>query len=295
MTDTDNAGSTNNTPAQTPANNTETNNTPQEQQISTTQAPKASDEVSLLDEVKIEYDKAFVDDKGNLKTDELYKSWQQEKSRADGLRKKLSRGLELPPETENDYKVEIKEELKNYIPDNDPVVATLKKVGIAHDLNNSQINGIINDVASALLQQKMLVENNPQKSAEEQQKAIEEYKQAELKKLGDDPLKVISTIKNTLSGLKNTGYINDEEYIAAISMGIDAASVRVLEKLCAKAGEAPIPASPTGNVTGLTREQVLARYAEKDEKGNLKINDKDFLAQTRKLMEELEKNGGLKR
>ncbi len=204
------------------------------------------DEISSLPE-------HMVDDEGNVDGKELYKSQRKVReviSKSDGeldeILEKIENGeikqeeeteeetepTEVP-ESPDDYslKMEGEEEQKEI----DPQMEELIKQS-AHDagLNNEQLNEFVNNFETNF--EPML----PEQDVEE-----------ELKKISDDEQKareVINEQRNWIDGLKNQGFINEEEYEELMLLGGTAEGVRALQKLRTMTKGDNIPDSSSSNV-----------------------------------------------
>ena len=161
-------------------------------------------------------------------TAKLFDSYTQEKKRAEGLRAKLSRGEfeGKPPEDIKEYKLELTDDLKALVPEDDRMYnaarQAAKDAGLPKEAFNKFMKPIVEELA------KVHAEMQPNEEMIESERA--EYKRTELAKLGPNGNGVVTAVKGYVDGLEANGTFSKEEADAARDMANNAAAVRVMNK-----------------------------------------------------------------
>lgn len=166
-------------------------------------------------------------DKKAPKTDALYNAFTQEKKRAEGLRVKLSKGEfeGKAPEDIKEYTLELTDDLKPLVPEDDPIINTLrqsaKEAGMPKEMFNKLLVPAIKELA------KTKAEMEKPLSDEE----IAVNRQMEIEKLGPSGSKIVAAVGSFIEELKAGGTFSEAEAKTAKEMAYSADAVRVLNKL----------------------------------------------------------------
>lgn len=226
---------------------------------------------------------AFWDDeKGEYKLEELINGYREADTRAKGLRDKLAKGEGKPPKEAGEYKAEIPEELKDSIPEDDPMVEALKPVAHKLGLTQAQYAGVVGEMGKWLKDNIGAIASGDNLSDEDKAAARE----AQMKKIGDNPQAVIREVTEWTRALKQRGTFDDAdiqevEFLAATGEG-----VRLLNKMRIMTGGEDIPAS--ARVTdGLPSDAEIYSMIG-DEKYR---TDESYRQKVQKLLEQREAAG----
>lgn len=220
------------------------------------------------------------------KIEELYKNYNSEKSRADGLRKKLSVGKESAPDSVEGYTVEMPEGLT--LDEKDPAVSALKQACLDNNVGNDVFKSILGGVVDAL-NKSGAFDNNEESS----EKAREETLKQEKEKLGPDASKILYGIENTAKQMYKSGVYTKAEAEALLSLASTADEAMALHKLIIKTGEQPLPTR--GYVEGLpSKEEFNSMITAKDSNGNFKMStDSAYYNKVEGIRQKLAKEGVL--
>lgn len=185
-------------------------------------------------------DEAFWDaETGSVKQDELIEAYNQEKEKALGLRRKLSEKGGKPPKDVGEYVYN--ENLNELLPVDSPTTKILKETALEAGLSKEQFGKFINAVMPALDAEGAISKPEAEKTPEEKQQEFEEYRDAELAKLGKDGPAILQRLANWGSGMVNKGVISEDEKPVFENMITDAASIALLTKIMSLTGESTIP------------------------------------------------------
>lgn len=159
--------------------------------------------------------------------DKLFNAHQAEKKRAEGLRAKLSRGEfdGKAPDDVKEYTLELSDELKPLVPDNDPIMETLRLSAKEAGMPKEMFSKLLAPAIAKLAEIKAGIEKEP---TEEE---IAEARSAEIAKLGEGGHKIIGAVKGFVDQLEAEGLFSKEEALTARSMANNADAVRVFNKL----------------------------------------------------------------
>lgn len=204
----------------------------EENAVSGTETTESTD--SLITENKAldftERPEGFPDEfwnaeKNSVNIDALYKSWDIEKRRSEGLRAKLSKG-----EFEGKPPADIKEyvlgdEFKDMVKDGDPLYDAArnaaKEAGLPKEVFSKFMAPVLNQLTE--LQKEATREPTPEER--------EEAKQAEIAKIGPNGHKVVAAVGSYLDKLRANGTFTDAELKVAKDMVTSADAVKVFNKL----------------------------------------------------------------
>lgn len=176
-------------------------------------------------------------DKNTPNLDNMFKSYQTEKKRADGLRAKLSKGEfeGKAPEDYKEYSVELSDELRPLVPEDDPIYDAARQAAKQAGLPKEAFNKFMGPVIAKLAEIKAGTEKEP--TPEE----LSAARQLEIDKLGPTGNRIVSAVGSFISTLEASGSLSKEEAIAARNMANSADNVRVLNKLRMMSGRDQVP------------------------------------------------------
>lgn len=236
---------------------------------------KTSDKPSLLDDVEEdeldfttgEKPEGFPDDlwdseKGQPDTQKMYDAMKKSEKMAEDLRKKMSKGEHKAPEKAEDYDFEVSDDLKDLIAEDDPAVAAAREVALEHGLSKEQFSGFMGEMMGKLAE---IANANAELTPEQAQ----EYRDAEIAKLGEGGKRVIRAVNGWASNLENTGAITKEaaeELRSAMDSAERIQAFNQLRALMGGAGDIPVD----GVDDGLPPDSEIAdmidkAYQSKDE------------------------------
>lgn len=185
-----------------------------------------------------DFPEEFWDAEGNKPNiNELFKAYDQNKRRADGLRVKLSKGEfeGKAPEDIAEYKLELPEDIKTLVPADDPLLTAAKNAakesGIPVELFSKFVTPIVNEMYTNFM------EANKEPTADE----IEADRQVEIEKLGPGGNRIVSAVGAYINEMRSTGILSEAEAKTAREMAYSADAVRVLNKLRISSGRSNIP------------------------------------------------------
>lgn len=179
---------------------------------------------------------------GAYKGDEIYKALTEKdqkhkteldkaEEKAAGLRKLLSQKGILDADVVDapeKYKIEIADDYKKFVAEDDYVIDSLRKVGHELGLGNKKVNTIINSIVKDLAEKNIFQEPV---SEEDQKKARETQRAEKMKALGPSADAIISSVTDFGNELFRNGTFSEEENKVFRSFARDANSVRILQKL----------------------------------------------------------------
>ena len=184
-------------------------------------------------------DDSFWDEENkSIKQNELIEAYKKEQEKALGLRRKLSeKGSDKAPKSIDEYVLD--DSLNELLPNESPTTALLKEKALEAGLSKDKFNAFISAVMPALKENGLIVDGPL--NEEERQRQFEEYKESELKKLGDNGPKILQGLANWGHALVNNGVLSKDELPVYNNLLTDAASIAVISKLRALTGEQDIP------------------------------------------------------
>lgn len=179
-------------------------------------------------------------EKNEFKTDELLTDLEKAKKNALDLRKKLSqKGAKVKDAKE--YKLKEADEILEIVPSDSETMKVLKESAFESGMDNGQFNTFLKKIIPELQEKGILKTKEAELTPEQQEAEFKEFKENEIKKLGENGQNVIQSLSNWGSGLVNKGVLSIEDKTVFDNMGYDADSIRVLMKLRAISGEPSIP------------------------------------------------------
>lgn len=196
-------------------------------------------------------------EKNTPNIDKLYKSYDANTKRMEGLRAKLSKGEfeGKAPDDPKEYTLELTDELKAMVPDDDPIVDVLRKsakeAGLPKEAFNKMLMPAIQELA------KIKGEATKEPSPED----IEAEREAKIAELGPSGSKLVSAIGAFIDSKQATGFFSEAEAKAAKDMVYDANSAKVMNKLRLSMGDkdqVPIDIPLDAKASRMDIEQKMA-------------------------------------
>lgn len=194
---------------------------------------------------------------GSYKSDAILKAYESEKEKALSYRRKLSGGFHNVPESLEEYNIDESWDIKT-----DDDAHRMRTIAHEAGLTQEQFHNVMSkylelygydsDVYKEVWGDRE-INISPEVAAQREK----EYLAEEMKKLGPDGPQVVSNIRSWGRSLMKQGAIGQETFDVMMSMGTNAAQVKVLDQLRNISGHiASIPARIGDDVGGTTREEV---------------------------------------
>jgi len=210
-----------------------------------------------------EFPEEFWDQDGKkVNVNKLFSEFNKKDKIAKDLRAKIGRREYegKAPEDIADYKVDVAEDLLLLVPDNDPLMQAVRESAKEIGLPAEQFNKLISPVIAKL--GKLYSEQGAGQSAEQTEEQANEYRSAEIAKLGPSGHKIKEAVKNYVIQLGADGSFSAEEVEAAKSMINSAASLRVFNKFrMMKGGSNEVPIDMPVDVSASISD-IQARMAQ---------------------------------
>lgn len=189
--------------------------------------------------------------------DKLFTDWQRKDKIAKDLRVKLGKGEfeGKPPEDIKEYTVELSDELKPLVPEDDRIYNAARQAAKDAGLPKEAFNKFMQPVIAELAKAKAEMETPP--TAEE----IEAGRMAEVEKLGPSGQKIVEAVGSFIEQLYKGGTLSEAEAKAAKNMVFDADSARVMNKLRVMAGgrdQVPVDAPIDDKASRMDVEKKMA-------------------------------------
>jgi hypothetical protein len=216
-------------------------------------------------------------DTNKVKEEDLFKAFNAEKEKALGLRRKLSeKGSVKPPKTADEYS--FNESLNEILPSDSPAIAILKEKAFNAGLSKDQFNDFVSELMPALSEKGLISKGETEMSDEDKQAEFNQYKEAELAKLGKEGPMILQKLANWGEGMVNKGIISRDEKPVFENMITDAPSMALLTKIMSLTGESSIPVKTAvldGLPSRLEIDQMVGSeaYANGDAKTHRIVKD----------------------
>lgn len=183
-------------------------------------------------------------EKNTVKVDSLYDAFKNRDKIAKDLRVKLSRGEfeGKAPEDIKEYTLDLKEEIKGLIPEDDRLLARAREVakeaGLPKEAFAKFMQPMIEEVIA--MQQEATREPTPEELelAEEQAKLA---KEEEIAKLGAGGKVMVQAVNGLIATLSAEGFFSEQDVVDARRMVYDAGTLRVMNKLRTRLQPSGVP------------------------------------------------------
>jgi hypothetical protein len=204
-------------------------------QDTTPQEPAVSDDSLLTAPTGLDFSQGkpeefpaeFWNEEGKaVNIDALYDAFKNRDKIAKDLREKIGRKQfdNAPPKDINEYTIELKEDLKDLLPADDPIIAKAKEVAKEAGLPKEAFAKFMTPMVEAVLAMRQDVKPP---SPEE----IAEAKNAELAKIGPNGKQMAQAVNGWLASLEKQGVLTKETLAAAQSMVYNAETLKVMNTL----------------------------------------------------------------
>lgn len=208
-------------------------------------------------------DELWDAESNDIKRDELIKAYQSEAKQKADLRKALSKKGGVPAESEEDYKLELDDSLKEFVPDDDPALDSARKAAFDAGLTPEQFNKFVGQYMAGLKEGNLLQSAEPRLTEEEQAtlQAAEDqkFRDEQLAILGEQGQKDLQMLSNEVKALYTKGSLTDEDIEAFREAAFDAKGVRMMAKLMnIKRGRDVIPTEHAIQSNSLTKDELDA-------------------------------------
>ncbi len=203
-------------------------------------------------------DEYWDTEKNAVKTDDLLKAYEAEKTKALGLRKKLSTGSQNAPKDIDGYKLEWDDE-ETPLAEDDNFVSVFKEIAHENKLNQEQFNGLLKSFHKSYKEGKL------EKSEEQTQEEIQQWQQEEQKRLGPDHKKITDGYKGWGRQYVQNGVLTEDEYKEFLKIPASAEHMKIMTKIKSAAGFVnDIPTNGVSVDGSKTREEIDALIAHPD-------------------------------
>jgi hypothetical protein len=211
-------------------------------------------------------------EKSEVRLHEMGKSWLD-------MRRKVSRGIEAPPEAPDAYTVPKLEGVPEGLigGEGDALWPEIRKAAHAAGVTQKQLDAL----AAPFLTQ-MATEGGEAETPEARTARVE----AEFAKLGPNGKQVVRDVGGWIAGMHGRGQLSDGEFAALRAVGT-AEGVRALAKLRELAGEKPIPTDAIGD------DAMAQADAERLMRDGFQKGDTAMVERGRQQLRKLEQAGRL--
>jgi hypothetical protein len=208
-------------------------------------------------------DEFWATDKNSPDINKLFTSYQQEKKRAEGLRVKLSKGEfeGKAPENINEYTLELKEELKQFVPDDDPIIAKAREAAKAAGLPKEAFNKMM----VPLIEEVVAMQQNAIKPPTLEE--IAEKKEAEFAKIGSNGKTMAQAVNTWITGLAANGRISQQDVAVMQGMVYNAETLKLMNRIRTMIDPNPAPIH-TPVSTDSSKEEIAAKMAKAGMEGD---------------------------
>lgn len=222
-------------------------------------------------------------EKGQLKTDLVVEELNRQTKRADDLRQKLSKGLQVPENAEG-YEFKAAEGLDSVIDTKAEIFGDIKGLALKNNMTNEQLNGFINGYMQLMLDKGLL----KKPMSEEEQKAAHQQYIAEQKDiLGNKADTMIQSAVSFIESEYRKGIFDEKEMSALKEFANKSAvNIKVINKLREMAGGPVIPVD-NASVEGLPNDrEIMEKWGNMSESEKIKVLEQRIkLGRPTKFME----------
>ncbi len=222
-------------------------------------------------------------EKGQLKTDLVLEELNRQTKRAEDLRQKLSKGVDVPKKAE-EYEITPEEELKDIIDPKAEVFGDIKELALKNNMSKEQLNGFINGYMKMMVDKGLVTKPMSQEEAAAQKAA---YVAEQKKQLGPNADGMIKSAVAFIEAEHRKGIFSEAEKQALMRFAdAGATGISVINKLREMAGQPFIPMDNAA-MDGLAPDrEILAnwdKYSD-NEKMNI-LQQRQKLGRPTKFME----------
>jgi hypothetical protein len=176
-------------------------------------------------------------DKNAPDVNKLFDTYQQTHKRMEGLRQKLSKGEfeGKAPADIKEYVLELSDDLKQYVPDDDRLIAkareAAKEAGLPKEAFNKMMIPLIQEVVA--MQQDAVKPPSPEE--------VSAAKEAEFAKLGANGKVVAQAVNGFINTMVAEGKLTKDEAVAAQNMVYNAETLKVMNKFRSMINPSTVP------------------------------------------------------
>lgn len=193
-------------------------------------------------------------DNGSYKGDDLFKAYKAEQDRAEGLRKKLSKGFQNVPDMPEKYQIDLGEDFE--INTDDDGIQMFREISHKYGLSHEQFNGVLKEFSERMGD---FSDDSDSGNFDEYK---EQYFQEQIESLGDKGPALIKNVATYGRTLLTQGVFSEEEYNAFVAMPRSAAELKALNKMRMAAGyinDVPIDiGAPTDQLSEAEVQKMIA-------------------------------------
>lgn len=207
-------------------------------------------------------------EKGQLKTDLVLEELNRQTKRAEDLRQKLSKGLQVPEKAEG-YDFKPAEGLDTVIDTKAEIFGDIKGLALKNNMTNEQLNGFINGYMQLMLDKGLI---QKPLSEEDQKVANQKYIEEQRAILGNNADTMIQSAASFIESEYRKGIFNEKEMVALKEFANKSAvSIMVINKLREMAGGPVIPVD-NASVDGFpTDREIMEKWGNMSESEKLKV------------------------
>jgi hypothetical protein len=205
-------------------------------------------------------------EKNSPAVDKLFSAYKQESERALGLRQKLSKGQweGKAPEDVKEYALELDEKAKQFVPEDDPLLAAArnaaKEAGLPKEVFSKFMAPIMQQVVK-------LGEERALEQAEPSEEEKAEYRRQEIEKLGPGGARVVSAVSTFVKSMESSGKISPDDVKTINQIASTADGVRVLNRFRSMLGGSDIPVIVNAD-TQVAKADIEKKMVEAFSKGD---------------------------
>lgn len=207
-------------------------------------------------------------EKGQLKTDLVVEELNRQTKRADDLRQKLSKGLQVPENAEG-YEFKAAEGLDIVIDTKAEIFGDIKGLALKNNMTNEQLNGFINGYMQLMLDKGLI--KKPM-SEEEQKAAHQQYIAEQRSILGNKADTIIQSAVSFIESQYRKGIFNETEMKNLKAFADKSAvNVKIINKLREMAGGPVIPVD-NSTADGLpTDKEIMEKWGTMSDSEKIKV------------------------
>lgn len=185
----------------------------------------------------------------------IYEKYKEAEVRAKGLRDKLAKGDNKAPKTPDEYGFSVPEDIQDKIKSDDPLISEALKSAHKYGINKEALNGFLTDMVRNVAS----ISQEPVELSKEQ---IQEIRQKELSKIGENGVQVARAVAGWVKELQSVGTFDSEMVNAIQSSASNGHVVRALNALRAHYGAGqtvPMSNIDDGLPTDATIQDMLVK------------------------------------
>lgn len=187
----------------------------------------------------------------------LYDAYKGYEKRVKDLRDKLARGefTGKAPEDINEYKLTLDENLSQFVPEDDPLVAKAREAAKQAGLPTEAFNKFMSPMIEAVVNMRKEAEAPP--SHEE----VAAAKEAELAKIGPNAKVITQAVNGWINSLAADGRITKDEVVVMQNMAYNAETLKMMNRLRSMIEPSSVPINMPVDSSS-SRAEIEAKMAK---------------------------------